>query len=202
MRHLRTMMAAALAGACAGGPATAEEARTRGAYVGFTAELRSDIDPGDYEHIARDFTARRDGSGATGFYLGRRWGRFALEGGWTFGRKTRWTKTTTSATGVNTVHAAEIESGGQYIAAIIDVAAVKQARLYVKGGLAGGNSWRTSRNAKTTGSGCGSTIATTGAGARLELPESGLELRAGFSPPLTRRKSYSATTPTWGRKVP
>ena len=140
--------------------------------------MHSDIDPNDYEHVAREFTTKRDESGAAGVYAGVRRGRLGLEAGWMFEKSTKWTKTETEAIGIETLHSAEVEAGGPYVNVSYDVLALSDARFCVKGGLTQGNRWETRIDGVRTASGGSSTIATTGAGARLELPESGLELRA------------------------
>ena len=188
MKHFNTMMIAALAAAALATPANAETNFTP--YIGFAAEMRSDIDPNDYEHVAREFTTRRDGSGAAGIYAGVRRGRLGLEGGWMFEKTTRWQKTTDAmgeilhrsqcprpsrANGPH-CHSAEIDTGGPYVVATFDVLAISEAHLYLKGGLTRANRWKTTigewesvgtellRHDQTTGSGGSGTIATTGAG--------------------------------------
>ena len=178
MKHIDTTMVAAFALTSAMVTTSANAETDFTPYIGFAAEMRSDIDPNDYKHVARKFTTRRDGSGAAGVYVGVRRGRLGLEGGWMFEKTTRWSNTETDAMGRETIHRAEIEAGGPYIAATVDVLAVSDAQVYLKGGLARGNRWKTTLDDQTTGSGGSGTITTTGAGVRLELTESGLELRA------------------------
>lgn len=174
--HTTMISAVVLAGSMLTTPAKAESSFTP--YIGLAAELHSGVDPRDYEQIAGEFTDRRDGSGAAGVYAGVRRGRLGLEAGWMFKKTTRWSKTETDAMGVETLYNAEVEAGGPYANVSYDVLAVSDARFYLKGGIAQGNHWETRLDGRRTASGGSSAIATTGAGARLELPESGLELRA------------------------
>ena len=67
MKHMHAWMGAlALAIAGLASPAAAGEPNGWTPYIGLAAGLHADVDPGDYEHIAPEFTARRDGSGAAG----------------------------------------------------------------------------------------------------------------------------------------
>ena len=147
---LAALTCLALAGATS---ASADEADAMETYIGIIGELKSNVDPKDYEGIQEEIDATRDGSGAAGLCAGIRRGRLGLEAGWMLERSTRWKETTRTATGTETEHEAEVRNGGPYLAAVVDVLQIREASLYVKGGVARGNRWEAKKDGTKTGSG-------------------------------------------------
>ena len=151
-------------------------------YVGLAGELGSDVDPGDYAGIPSSIQGSRDASGAAGLYAGVRRGRLGLEVGWMFERSVRWRETVTGAVGPDTLHEATVRLGGPYLAAALDVVSFTDAAIFVKGGVARGScwQWRSVQDDRVVASGRSSSgsVLLAGAGARLALSDSGLELRA------------------------
>ena len=178
MKQCYTMMAGALARAALANSVNAGENPGTVHHIVVSTQWGAKIDPGDYAQIGREFTAQRNASPTIGIGVEARRGPFAIEAGWTLEKTMRWRKTSTSQRGAVTAHAAEVETGGLYMSASLDVAEFKGTHLYVKCALAAGPRWETTVNSKLTDSAGGGTMAATGLGARFGVPDSRFELRA------------------------
>ena len=185
MELTRNAVLPALACLALTGPAavTAEDSPPMELYVGLAGEFASaGLDPADYAGFPPLIDGRRDSSGAAGLYVGVRRGRLGLEAGWMFDQSVSWREAEAGLGGTETVHTAEVRSGGPYLAGLVEVLSFAEASVFVKGGVARGqrSSWRTVDGERllASGRGGGGAILLTGAGARLALLGTGLDLRA------------------------
>ena len=184
MRHVRATALLALACLALAGTAAAEAPANTSFYVGLAADVAgSGIDPRDYDGIAEEIVTTLDGDGAAALYLGVRRGHLALEAGWFLRDVTaRWQEPDSPGPG-DTVHVAEVETGGPFVAGLIDVYSLKGAldgiHLYAKGGVERAHRWVARRDGAVTASGGSGVTPVAGGGVRAELPgPTGLELRA------------------------
>ena len=188
MKLTRNVVLPTLACLALTGPAAvvAGDSRPMELYVGLAGEFATpEVDPRDYAAMPAPIDARQEPSGAAGLYAGVRRGRLGLEVGWMFGQPARWRETEAAGAGVERVHTGEWRAGGPYLAGLVEVASFAQASVYVKGGVARGErwAWRTVEvegdDERLVGSGRRSAgpVLLGGAGARLALADSGLELR-------------------------
>ena len=184
MRHgLRSAALSALAGLALAGTAAAEAPARTSFYFGLAADVAgSELDPRDYDGVAEEIEGARDGTGAAALYLGVRRGRHALEAGWIFGDVTpRWQEPDSPGPG-DTVHVAELKTGGPFVAGLMDVYSpqgrLRGLHLYAKGGVERAHRWVARRDGAVTARGGSGVTPVGGGGARFELPGSGLELRA------------------------
>ena len=184
MRHrLRSTALSALAGLALAGTAAAGEPGKTSFYVGLAADVAgSELDPRDYDGVAEEIAGALDGTGAAALYLGVRRGRHAIEAGWIFGDVTpRWQEPASPGPG-DTVHVAELETGGPFVAGLMDVYSFEGAldglHLYAKAGVERAHRWVARRDGAVTARGGSGVTPVGGGGARFEFPGSGLELRA------------------------
>lgn len=176
MRALFAILAAAMLA----GPALAQDMRP---YIGISADIfASDIDPQDYAGVWEGITEPQDGTGAAVIYAGVRYEGFGIEAGWNIGSETRWKVEERPAPNVDIVHEIEVETGGPYVAGTFDVYSLTDPlddiHLYLKGGLERAHRWTAKRDGVVTASEGSGVAMTGGGGARLEIPTTGLELRA------------------------
>lgn len=157
-------------------PASAETMRP---YFGIAADVfASDVDPQDYEGVSEAITEPHDGTGAAAVYAGVRLERFGIEAGWIFSGVTyRWEEEIDDVD-----HELEVETGGPYAAGTLDVysltGTLEGIHFYVKGGIERANRWTAKRDGVVTETGGSGVAMTGGGGARFEIPDTGLELRA------------------------